>query len=160
MLEIITIVKVILIWIFIVIVTLSIVYVPSPEYKFFRVGYNDDLIVFGMRINSIGSYMLLLCYTALNTVIRGLQQEVLLSWITTVLRGGVIRVERRLSYISSLTNTLYIWFDFYMYMNILLTQLDIFMLETVGHMLTTYYTTRMYLGRMDMRLDSVMISDV
>lgn len=142
------IIKVIGVWIIVVIVSLAIVYRPNDNYTFFRLGYHDDLEIFGMKINTMNSYLVVVLYTIINTIIRALQQEILLSWITNNVRDEKADKNEyvmKWGYKASMINTTYIWFDFYMYMNILMTQIDLFMFEMIGHIITTYYTTNMYL---------------
>lgn len=142
------IIKVISLWIIVVILCLFIVYRPNSNYTFFRLGYHDDLEIFGMKINTMTSYLFVVLYTIINTIIRALQQEVLLSWITNNVRDEKVEKTEfviKWGYKASVINTVYVWFDFYMYMNILMTQIDLFLFETIGHIITTYYTTRMYL---------------
>jgi hypothetical protein len=73
------------------------------------------------------------------------------SWITnhlqdesSMLRSGD---EYRFSYEISCVNTIYAWFDWFLYMHILLSQIDLFLVEVSVDIMMTLLITNYYLGK-------------
>jgi|LauGreDrversion2_5_1035112.scaffolds.fasta_scaffold10097_2 hypothetical protein len=116
----------------------------------YRVGPNPDLYILGFCIDSVDKYVAVAIFCFLNSGMRTLNGEILRSWITTQVQDiskPVGHISRRDAYSISCIASVYGWFDFFMYMNILMTQIDMMLIEisadvTMTLILTTYYTTR------------------
>jgi hypothetical protein len=145
--EIVVIVRLLWAWMFIMTIAMSAL--PFKNDPFFRIGPHADLVIFGAHVDTAAKYALVVAYTCINTVVRALQTEILQSWITNNVydeKTPKTALIRKHAYEANVAKTIYIWFDFLMYMNILLTQIDLFLFETIGHVVTSFYTTRYYLS--------------
>jgi hypothetical protein len=115
----------------------------------YRVGPNSDLYILGFCIDSVEKYVAVAIFCFVNSGIRTLNGEVLRSWITTQIQDiskPIGHISRKEAYSISCIATMFVWFDFFMYMNILLTQIDMIFIEisadlTMTIILNTYYTT-------------------
>lgn len=135
-------------WAWMAIMTAVLAALPFREDPFFRAGPGPDLVLFGAHVDTPAKYMVVVAYTCINTVVRALQTEILQPWITNNVydeKTPKTPAIRGVAYEANVVKTIYIWFDFLMYMNILLTQIDLFLFEMVGHVATSFYTTRFYL---------------
>lgn len=138
--------KGIFVWVLGIIFLLSIC-VQHQKSAFFQFGPNQDLHIFYITIDNGWKYTVVVLYTICSTVIRTLQQEVLMPWIIQSVQNDKEKTEyvKKHAYEIVLIDVLYRWFDWFMYMNILLAQIDMTLIETVGNMITSYYMTHYYL---------------
>lgn len=115
---------------------------------FFKIGPNERLRLFGRPINTLGRYFLVVFYTMVSTVVRTLQQEVVSPWIIQSVQNNEIKSEYVLRYgmLVVIVNVTYIWVDWFMYINILLAQVDLLVIEMAGNVAMSMYTTGLYLG--------------
>ena len=120
----------------------------NPNSKFFRIGPHSDLTIFGIAIDTGLRYSVVLAYTAVSTIVRTLQQEVLRPWIIQKVQNDSEKNEhvREMAYPAVTVETLFIWFDWFMYLNILLAQVDLMAVEMAGNVAMTILTTTIYLG--------------
>jgi hypothetical protein len=116
---------------------------------FFRVGPHADLVIFGITIDTGGKYVLVLSYTLMSTVVRTLQQEVLRPWVIQKIQNDKPQPQDvlDLAYRVVSVEILFIWFDWFMYLNILLAQIDLMIIEMIGNVATAGFTTHAYLQR-------------
>lgn len=137
-------------WAWMAVMAVAMSQLPFRDDPFFRAGPGPELVIFGAHIDTAGKYLVVVAYTCINTVVRAFQTEILNSWITNNVydeKTNKTAAIRALAYQANVVRTVYIWFDFLMYMNILLTQIDLFLFETIGHVATSFYTTRYYLAQ-------------
>lgn len=142
-----TVAKGILLWIVFIIFMMSLL-IQDNSSHFFQVGPNKNLRIFGVIIDTSLKYTIVVGYTICSTVIRTLQQEVLLPWIIQNVQNDNEKNEyiKSHAYEVILIDVTYRWFDWIMYMNILLSQIDMTIVEMVGNLVTSYYMTKYYLG--------------
>lgn len=119
----------------------------SPNTKFFRMGPHEDLAIFGIAIDTGAKYTLIFLYTCVSTVVRTLQQEVLRPWIIQKVQNDHEKElsVRKDAYMVVTIETMYIWFDWFMYINILLAQVDLMIVEVIGNLAAVWFTTMLYL---------------
>ena len=115
--------------------------------KFFRFGPHEDLVLFGIAINSYTKYSLVVIYTLVGTIIRTLQAEVIRPLIIQEIQNIKPKSEYVVnnSYFVVSSDAVLKWLDFFMYINILLGQLDFMLLEFFWNLCTTLFTTTQYL---------------
>lgn len=142
-----TVAKGILIWIGCIVGLMSIL-VQDNSSHFFQIGPNKDLRIFGVVIDNGWKYTVVVGYTICSTVVRTLQQEVLLPWVIQSVQNDHEKTEytKKHAYEIVLIDVTYRWFDWFMYMNILLSQIDMTLIEMIGNLVTSYYMTKYYLG--------------
>jgi hypothetical protein len=123
------------------------IFIQKDTSTFFQIGPNKDLHIFQIPIDNAFKYCIVVCYTMFSTVIRTIQQEVLMPWIIQ----SVQNEKEKDSYVKQnayqivIIDVVYRWFDWFMYMNILLSQIDMMIIEMIGNIGTSYYTTHYYL---------------
>lgn len=82
----------------------------------------------------------------MNSGVRSMNHNILQSWlINTVQNKEVIIVNTQQSYEISLVSTIYTWFDFFMYMNILMSQIDMLLVEIIAELIMNTTLTYNYL---------------
>lgn len=137
-------------WMIIVTVTLSVLVAKdkSGDKKFYRLGPHDDFILMGFTINTGLKYFVVVMYSMFNTVVRTIQHEVLSPWLVNNVqdleREQSLSV-RKYAYEVTTVNTLYQWVDWLLYMNILLSQIDMVLVEVAMNLVATNITTYMYI---------------
>lgn len=134
-------------FIWIVSVTGFIIYINrDSQNPFFNLGPNSNLKIFYISIDNGYKYTLVACYTLVSTVIRTLQQEIVSPWIIQSIQNEKEKTEsiRKIAYQVVIVDGIYKWFDWFMYMNILLTQIDMMLIEVVGNLVISYITTYYY----------------
>jgi hypothetical protein len=116
--------------------------------KFYRFGPHDDFMILGLAINTPLKYSILVIYEILNTFVRTIQHEVISPWII----NNIQDIERKQSkYIKSIAyeitsiNIIYQWVDWLIYMNMLLAQIDMVLIEILSNLIATGVTTFLYL---------------
>ena len=115
---------------------------------FFRFGPNDNLEILGMPINTKTRYAMVISYSVFNTIIRNLNHNIIMPWILLTVQNKEINrssINKSHAYEISICSTLYTWFDYLIYINLLLAQFDLFMVETLTDMIGTTILTNWYL---------------
>ena len=114
---------------------------------FFACGPNARLVLLGVPIHTWPRYWLVILYTLSSTCFRTLHSEVLSPWIVT--RVQTTDAKSRYTEVHALpvvmTSVVFTWLDWFMYLNILLAQLDFLAVEVLGNVAVTLYTTHSYL---------------
>jgi len=131
------------------IVTTSIVFIANEaDYSKLRIGPNTSFHILGIAIDTYPKYMLVVSYCLLNSCLRTLHHMVLQPWLVNVVQDESKSKPSSLRIcaleITSIV-TLYTWFDWFMYMNILLSQFDMLLIETIADLITSIATTLYYL---------------
>jgi hypothetical protein len=118
---------------------------------FYRVGPHSDLVVMGIYIDTIHKYMATVFYCIFNIVIRNLNHNIIIPWIThniqdtsTEATHQKATLNLRHVYEVALISTLYTWFDWLVYINMLLSQIDFVLIELgtdlfVAGLIVTWY---------------------
>lgn len=116
---------------------------------FYQFGPSDNLIILGLVINSYTLYAGVVFYSFFNTVIRNLNNQIVRSWITLVIHDTTIPkydLSHLYMYEITLMNAIYSYIDWFIYLNLVFSQLDIVLIEFIGEMFITFIVTRMYLS--------------
>jgi hypothetical protein len=137
-------------WTASVLVTLGVLLQKGTALKnFYQFGPSDDLIILGLVINSYALYAGVVFYSFFNTVIRNLNNQIVCSWITLVVRDITVSkhdLSRGYIYEITLMSAIYTYIDWFIYLNLVFSQLDIVLIEFTGEMFITFIVTRMYLS--------------
>jgi hypothetical protein len=75
-----------------------------------------------------------------------MNNNILKPWIINVIQDKTnsTRITYTQSYELSFVNTIYNWFDFFLYMNILLSQIDMLLVEIIADLIITFFLTTDY----------------
>ena len=117
---------------------------------FYRFGPQPDLVILGYTIDTLPKYGLVIVYALANTVVRNLNHNIIAPWITLNVQdtGNVwMGINRSHAYEISLVSTLYSWFDWLIYIHMLLAQVDMVLIEMGTDVLSTAVITYWYLNR-------------
>lgn len=117
--------------------------------SFYRFGPSSTLIVLGLPINTTGMYIGVLIYCFVNTCIRNLNNQIVSPWVTNVVHDTTVsktHVSTVLIYEIVIINIIYTWVDWYIYINLLLAQADMVIVEICTDLIVTGFVTRMYLN--------------
>ena len=143
--------RIIMVWMFIISILLIsyILTIYSDDTKFYRFGPQPDLIILGFTIDTPEKYSFIVLYAIINTIIRNLDQNIISPWITLNVQN-MKEQNTEINIISnqyeiSITNTIYSWFDWLIYIHMLLAQIDMFLLELTTDVIAIYFVTRWYI---------------
>lgn len=121
---------------------------PSDSRTFFRFGPHDNLIILDFQINTPTRYSLVVVYSFLNAIIRCIYHNLFQPWIINNIQDtskpNTLYI-KRYAYEITLVSSIYNWFDWFLYIAILLAQVDLLIIEVVADLVTNSVTTWMYL---------------
>ena len=119
----------------------------TGDTSFYRFGPNPDLVILGIIIDTPDKYGLIVLYAVLNTIIRNLDHNVIAPWITLNVQNINVaeQIKVKKQYEISIINTIYSWFDWLIYIHMLLAQVDMFLLELITDTIAIYFVTRWYI---------------
>ena len=116
----------------------------------YRIGPNSSFIILGVAIDTIQKYILLCLYVIANIVIRNMSFNIIRPWlIQNVQNTNAIQMQPIHIYYISVCVTLYSWVDSIIFINMILSQFDVILLEIVTDVLINIYITRSYLVNKD-----------
>jgi hypothetical protein len=125
-------------------------YFDDPVY--YRFGPHYDFKILGLVVDNYAKYSIIVVYTFINSYMRILNRDVLTPWITHNLENTAydVVIKRRSQrqmffYEINLVSKIYFWFDWFIYMNMLFSQIDMIILESGSDILISIYITRQYL---------------
>lgn len=117
----------------------------------FKYGPNNMLVIIYIPINTPIKYTVVVLFCMFNSIVRSCNQNILHPWITNEIQdlNNHNKINRRFCYEISVVSCLYNWFDFFMYMNILMSQIDLFLVEVLSDVLVSIFITNYYLKHKD-----------
>lgn len=115
--------------------------------KFFTFGPREDLVILDVKINTGWRYSVVIGYTVVSTIARTVLQEIVSPWLIQTVQNDKPKdaYARRHAQEVAFGEVAYRWFDWFMYMHILMAQVDMMIVELIGNIIVVVYTTRMYL---------------
>lgn len=132
----------------------------EKEDLFYKVGPSIHLMIMGIRIDTYGKYFIVVSYCFVNSMSRTLCNNVLHSWLINQVQDETKdkkMISKRFAYEVTCSTTIYFWFDWFIYMNILLSQIDMVLIEIMADLVMSLMTTTYYLhksGNTDTNTDS------
>lgn len=138
-----------IIWIFFICSMVGYMISIDNTNHMFQVGPNDKLFILGICIDTQSKYLIVVSFCFVNTGLRGLNNNIIHPWVLNVVQDekNMVSVNRLTAYELTLISTIYTWFDFFMYMNILMAQIDLFFIEVFADLIITTITTTYYLNK-------------
>lgn len=123
--------------------------------QLFNVGPNSSLYILGINIDNGLKYSVVVISCFINSGIRTINNTVLRAWIINVVQDPKTKevVHNNIAYEISYVNSVYTWVDFFMYMNILLSQIDMLLIEILADVIMTSALTRHYLKLKEKEVD-------
>lgn len=106
------------------------------------------MIILGFKINNKQKYLLVISYCFVNSIFRTLYNSILHAWLINHVQDETKEKPlelRGLAYEITLVTTIYAWFDWFIYINILLSQIDMVLVEIAADIVISMITTMYYL---------------
>ena len=115
----------------------------------FNIGPNPDLFILAICIDTPAKYCVVVTFCLINSGIRTIHHNILQSWIINTVQDekAVVPVNSIMAYEVSFVSTIFTWFDFFMYMNILMSQIDLFVVEITMDLIMVSLVTNYYLSK-------------
>ena len=134
-------------------IMLSYIFANKEDYtgdtSFYRFGPNPELVIIGIVIDTPTKYGLVVVYAVINTIIRNLDHNIIVPWIMLNVQNiKITNIDAKdisKQYEISIINTIYSWFDWLIYIHMLLAQIDMFLLELTTDVIAIYFVTRWYI---------------
>ena len=115
----------------------------------FKIGPNSELFILHIAIDTTTKYMTVVSFCFVNSIFRSLNHNILQPWIINeiqdVSKNNITNFG--FCYELSCNSAIYIWFDFFMYMHILMSQIDLLLVEIVADVIITGIITKYYLDK-------------
>jgi hypothetical protein len=143
--------RIIFLWIIIIIYFIYTMFnLISDQYKsFFVFGPNDKLVIFGFNINTFPKYFIILTYCFINAIIRACYHNIITPWITNSIQDISKKKSKKIisfAYEVTFVSTIYNWFDWFIYLNILMSQVDMIIIEIIADLIATIGSTYYYIN--------------
>jgi len=116
--------------------------------SFYNTGPSNDLIILGIVINTKSRYSCLVLFCSMNSCFRTLSHNFLSPWLINNVQDNKARKQDLnivTVYSASIINVIYTWVDWLLYMNILLSQIDLFFCEVLSDIIVTCVCNNYYL---------------
>lgn len=120
----------------------------EEQRKFYRFGPNSDLLILGLSVDCAWKYALVFIYCFVNSMIRTLQHNILQPWLINNVQDEEKHKPRAIRPFAievTCVSTFYQWFDWFIYMNMLLAQVDMVIIEVLADISMSLVTTAYYL---------------
>jgi hypothetical protein len=143
--------RVVMLWIMMIFVTIGLLYSKMNEeaLMFYNFGPSNTLLVFGLNVDTYPKYTVIVVYCFLNSLVRTASKDILNAYLVNSVQD-VTREKsnsiRWFAYEVTYVTSVYGWIDWYIYMNLLLAQVDMLMIEISSDLLMSVITTRYYLN--------------
>ena len=149
--------RIIAAWMIVILtILLSYIFANTEQFmgdtSFYRFGPNPELVILGIVIDTPQKYGLIVLYAVLNTIIRNLDHSIIAPWITLNIQTinalpteDTEKKDTNKQFEISIINTIYSWFDWLIYIHMLLAQVDMFLLELTTDVIAIYFVTRWYI---------------
>lgn len=124
-----------------------IIYSGSSESSFFRIGPHPDLVLFGIKINTLYKYFTTINYTIISAGMRALEMQIITPWVLQNVQTGDTKSLYAHRYAQEVifVQTFYKWIDWLAYTIVLLTQIDLFVIEMTADLVISYFITAHYM---------------
>ena len=136
-------------WTIAVLISLIVLLKKGTAFKnFYQFGPSENLIILGLVVDNYILYAGIVFYSFFNTLIRNMNNQVVCAWITLVVHDTTIpkdTIPKAYIYEITLMSCIYAYIDWFIYLNLVFSQLDIVLVEFAGELFITSMVTRMYL---------------
>ena len=142
--------RVVILWVTMIFITIGLLYNKMNEEAmlFYQFGPSSNLMVFGLNIDTYTKYVIIVIYCFLNSLVRTASKDILGPYLTNSVQD-ITKVKskdiRCFAYEVTYVVSIYGWIDWYIYMNLLLVQVDMLIIEISSDLIMSVLTTRYYL---------------
>ena len=116
---------------------------------FYNIGPNSFLVILGFNINNYRKYSLIVGYCFINSIFRSLFHNILIPWVTNSIQDITKPKPKSIhmfAYESAFIITIYTWFDWFLYYNILVSQVDLLIVEITMDIIMACIITKYYIN--------------
>lgn len=115
--------------------------------NYYNIGPHDVLYVFGIKINNYKMYIGLVFFSLVNIIFKEINQDVINSWLINHVQN--IESPKNMSEIKTAmfincVFTIYTWFDWFISINMITTQIDLLFIECLFNIIITIISTKIY----------------
>lgn len=140
-------------WMTIITILMTVISMKSSgNTSFYRFGPQSDLVILGFTIDTPEKYALVVLYALINTAIRSMNHNIITPWIMLNVQNtnqpviqSRINSNNRDQYEICIFNTMYTWFDWLIYIHMLLAQVDMVLIEMTTDVIATCIVTNWYI---------------
>ena len=142
----ITVSRILLAWFCLLLTAIAIMH--YTEENTIKIGPSDSLIIFGTKINTTQKYLSVVLLCICNSSFRVLNVNILHAWVINNIQDTKLyfKVNTYQAYEITAVHAVYGFVDFYFYVNILLSQVDLFAIEMFVDLMMALMTTVYYLN--------------
>jgi hypothetical protein len=143
--------RVVMLWVIMIFITIGLLYNKMNEeaIMFYRFGPSTSLQIFGLNIDTYPKYIVIVIYCFLNSLIRTASKDILGAYLINSVQDVTKEKDKHIQWFAyevSNVVSIYGWIDWYIYMNLLLVQVDILIIEITSDLFMSVLTTRYYLN--------------
>lgn len=151
-------------WMIIIVITICGLYnqMNKTGTNFYRFGPHDDFLVIGIKINTPIKYGVVIAFCFVNSLMRNLVHNILNPWMINIVQDVKVNKPMNIkwfAYEATYVIAIYNWVDWYIYMNLLLAQVDMFMTEMIADLImsgtVTYYYLRFNAANNDLEMTPI-----
>lgn len=112
-----------------------------------NIGPSESLIIFGATINTTKKYIAVVVLCIFNSAVRTMNSNIIHPWVINNVQDTKIYFKVNIYHAYEITaiHAVYGFIDWYFYMNIILSQIDLFMVEMIVDLIMAMLTTKYYL---------------
>ena len=124
--------------------------VNNKQNSYYNFGPSKSLTVLGIEINNYSKYVSVLMFCAINSIMRPTIHNILSPWVVNSVQDVTKKKDTNMhcfAYEAVYVVTIYSWIDWYIYINVLLSQADIFLVEIASDLIMAGIVTRYYLTK-------------
>jgi len=122
----------------------------------YRIGPSSQFIILGITIDTMQKYIALCMYVIVNIVMRNMNFNIISPWLIQNVQNTLpLHIHSSHAYHISVCFTLYGWLDSIIYIHVIMSQLDIVLLEIVTDVIINIYITRNYLLNKEKNMDNL-----
>ena len=130
--------------------------INSEQMAYYKFGPNESLNVLGIAINNYSKYTAVITFCAINSIMRTTIHNILSPWVVNSVQDVTKKKDINIHYFAYeavYVITIYSWIDWYIYINVLLSQADIFLVEIASDLIMAGIVTRYYLTKEFIRVN-------
>jgi hypothetical protein len=142
--------RIVMLWMSLIFISIGSLYknMNDEALLFYNFGPSNNLIVFGLVIDTFPKYAIVIIYCFLSSLVRTLSRDILSAYLVNSVQDVTKKKNKQLccfAYEVTYVTSIYTWVDWYMYMNLLLAQVDMLLTEIISDLIVSVLTTRYYL---------------
>jgi len=120
----------------------------------YRIGPSSQFIILGITIDTMQKYIALCMYVIVNIMMRNMNFNIISPWLIQHVQNTLpLHIHSSHAYHISVCFTLYGWLDSIIYIHVIMSQMDIVLLEIVTDVMINIYITRTYLMNKDRKIE-------